>query len=222
MAMTPREEAAYALDFGVSRSDLSPEAQAEYDRLAGERQEDRRERERLVAATAWFPDLGVGVRDGNVYQHTAEMKLLGPLAGAHAEAVAGNAGRRRSAGERAVTVALVGPVGAVSRAYRGVAVVVFADGSSSERMLTDLASVARAQAQATQFNTLLLPCSPRLAQLPGKALPPLRTVRGLPPSWSAWPRCTLQASWTMRSSGQRRRALSAAESLGQVSAVYSS
>jgi Short C-terminal domain len=82
------------------------------------------------------------------------MKLLGPLVGAHAEALAGNAGKRRSAGERAAAVALVGPVGAVSRAYKGVAVVAFADGSTSEKMLTDLASVARAQAAAAQFNSL--------------------------------------------------------------------
>jgi hypothetical protein len=154
MAIAPEQEAAYALNFGVSRSDLRPEVQVAYDRLAEERQQARQERERLVAATAWFPDLGVGVRDGNVYEHTAAMKLLGPLAGAHAEPLAGNAGRRRSAGERAAAVALVGPAGAVSRAYKGVAAVAFADGSTSEKMLTDLASVARAQAAAAQFNSL--------------------------------------------------------------------
>lgn len=79
--MTPEQEAAYALNFGVSRSDLRPGAQAAYDRLVAERQQARQERERLIAATAWLPDLGVGVRDGNVYEHTAEMRLLGPLAG---------------------------------------------------------------------------------------------------------------------------------------------
>jgi hypothetical protein len=154
MAMTPEQEAACALYFEVSRSDLRPEVQAAYDRLAEERQQARQERERLVAATTWFPDLGIGVRDGNVYEHTAAMKLLGPLAGAHAEALAGNAGKRRSAGERAAAVAVVGPVEAVSRAYKGVAVVAFADGSTSEKMLTDLASVARAQAAAAQLNSL--------------------------------------------------------------------
>jgi protein-S-isoprenylcysteine O-methyltransferase Ste14 len=35
--MTPEREAAYALDFGVARSDLSPEAQLAYDRLAEQR-----------------------------------------------------------------------------------------------------------------------------------------------------------------------------------------
>lgn len=48
----------------------------------------------------------------------------------------------------------MGPVGAVSRTYKGVAVVAFADGSTSEKMLTDLTAVARAQAAAAQFNSI--------------------------------------------------------------------
>lgn len=35
--MTPVQEASYALAYGVARSDLKPEVQAEYDRLAAER-----------------------------------------------------------------------------------------------------------------------------------------------------------------------------------------
>jgi hypothetical protein len=35
--MTPEQEAAYALDFNVSRDDLKPTVQVEYDRLAKER-----------------------------------------------------------------------------------------------------------------------------------------------------------------------------------------
>lgn len=35
--MTPEQEAAYALDFGVARSDLPPEAQLAYDRLVEQR-----------------------------------------------------------------------------------------------------------------------------------------------------------------------------------------
>src|SRR5215472_9898866 len=35
--MTPEREAAYALDFGVARSDLSPDAQQAYDRLVEQR-----------------------------------------------------------------------------------------------------------------------------------------------------------------------------------------
>jgi len=36
--MTPDQEAAYALDYGVSRSDLSMAAQMAYDRLLSERE----------------------------------------------------------------------------------------------------------------------------------------------------------------------------------------
>jgi protein-S-isoprenylcysteine O-methyltransferase Ste14 len=35
--MTPEEEASYALDFGIARSDLSPDAQLAYDRLVAQR-----------------------------------------------------------------------------------------------------------------------------------------------------------------------------------------
>lgn len=35
--MTPEQEAAYALDFGVARSDLPEEVQLAYDRLAEQR-----------------------------------------------------------------------------------------------------------------------------------------------------------------------------------------
>lgn len=36
--LTPEQEAAYSLDYGVSRADLKPEVQAAYDRLLAERQ----------------------------------------------------------------------------------------------------------------------------------------------------------------------------------------
>lgn len=39
--MTPEQEAAYALDFGVARSDLSQDAQLAYDRLAAQRARTR-------------------------------------------------------------------------------------------------------------------------------------------------------------------------------------
>ena len=191
MALTPTEEARYALSFGVSRSDLSPEAQAEYDRLAPDysraqhtrREEDRRTQDelvRLLAGTVWFPDLGVAVREGNVYRHGvgrngsfspplayrerrgAGMQLLGALAGARAEVVAGKAGSRRSGGQRAGDAAaltlLLGPVGllaAASRAGAGVAVVMFADGSSGPQiLLRDKPPLTKAQLAAVQFNAL--------------------------------------------------------------------
>lgn len=131
MAMTPLEEARYALDFGVARSDLGMAAQLEYDRLVGEgygrpmderpltreelkqaKQErleefrrKRQESQDRTAATTCLPNLGVAVYEGNVYQHGTnrsgmasdlqasserklgtDLKLLGRLAGAYAEA----------------------------------------------------------------------------------------------------------------------------------------
>jgi hypothetical protein len=144
---TPAEEARYALGFGVSRSDLSPAAQIEYDRLLPAEQarreeaaRRRQERERRAAATIWLPNLGVAVYDGNVYQHGTnksgpasdrlawgerrermQTRLLGPLAGSRAEVVSGRAGHRRSGGERAADAVLVahaiGPVGLLAGAF---------------------------------------------------------------------------------------------------------
>jgi hypothetical protein len=134
MAMTPAEEARYALNFGVARSDLKPEVQAEYDRLAPahmQAQQERYEASRRAQAemtrrlieTQWFPDLGLAVCHGDVYRHGtdrngrfsppqayrerkgAEMHRLGPVAGAHAEVVTGKAGSRRSGGEKALDAA---------------------------------------------------------------------------------------------------------------------
>jgi hypothetical protein len=66
MALTPLEEAKYALANNVKRSDLSHAAQAEYDRLLPAHQarleESARraqEREKRAAATIWMPNLGV-------------------------------------------------------------------------------------------------------------------------------------------------------------------
>jgi hypothetical protein len=66
MAMMPLEEAEYALTYNGKRSDLSPAAQAEYDRLLaahqGRLEESARraqEREERAAATIWMPNLGV-------------------------------------------------------------------------------------------------------------------------------------------------------------------
>jgi hypothetical protein len=197
VCVKPLEEAKYALDWGLPRSDLKPEAQVEYDRLAPEYrriQQERREMEcqkaeengRLLAATTWFPGLGVAVRDGNVYVHAvdrsgvlsprlaylehrgAEMRLLGPLAGAHAEVVAGKIGKRRSGGARTADAAaatiLLGPVGllaAASRAGTGVAVVTFADGTCSPGLLLrDGPSLTIAQTTAVRFNALAASVEP--------------------------------------------------------------
>jgi hypothetical protein len=58
MKMTPEQEAAHALDFGVSRDGLKPNVQAAYDRQL----EVRRSQGRNVPPDAVFPVLGVQVR----------------------------------------------------------------------------------------------------------------------------------------------------------------
>jgi hypothetical protein len=147
MALTPLEEAKYALANNVKRSDLSHAAQAEYDRLLPAHQarleESARraqEREKRAAATIWMPNLGVAIHDGNVYQHGTsqggpasdrrawgerrermETKLLGPLTGAQAGIVSGKVGNRRSGGARVadatLAAAALGPVGLLAGAY---------------------------------------------------------------------------------------------------------
>jgi Short C-terminal domain len=146
MALTPLEEAKYALAYG-KRSDLSSAARAEYDRLLAARQarleESARraqEREKRAAATIWMPNLGVAIYDGNVYQHGTsqgglasdrralgerrermETKLLGPLSGAQASIVTGQVGNRRSGGARVADATLavhaLGPAGLLAGAY---------------------------------------------------------------------------------------------------------
>jgi hypothetical protein len=207
---TPAGEARYALDYGVSREGLSLEAQIEYDRLVAEghgtppqrrptreerkqaRQEHREEAARkrlewanLAATTTWLPNLGVAIRDGNVYQHSVNqsgmhsdihamseragrtaMKLLGPLAGAHAEVGGGPAGRRRSGGQRVADTAfntlMLGPAGLLSAASRKgfevFAVVSFADGNVWEKTFdkksTNASLLIKAQSEAVRFNAM--------------------------------------------------------------------
>ena len=211
MPMGPTEEAAYALDSGVNRSDLSMAAQLEYDRMVAadeayrtsagrpltkeERKQARREsheelRRKLKVAEeiTWLPNLGVAVRDGNVYQHgadrgesgfdalasrerrdPAQLRLLGSLAGAHAEVLAGKTQRRRrSGGERAGDVValapLIGPfalLAATSRAGTGLAVVTFADGTVREKEFKDKPSLLKAQGEAVRFNALSAEAGPK-------------------------------------------------------------
>lgn len=229
MAMTPLEEATYALNFGVSRSDLSMPAQLEYDRLVAEgygsppvtltkneykqaklerREQARRELEealKIAEATAWFPDLGVAVRDGNVYQHGADrsdgydalalrermgravMKLLAPLAGAHADVLAGKTQKRRRtgaarAGDVVALAPVVGPfalLAGFSRAGTGVAVVTFADGNVREKEFTDKPSLLKAQAEAVRFNALVASSPPGDGPVSGSAASPAPSDTGI-------------------------------------------
>jgi len=229
MAMTPLEEARYALNFGVNRSDLSMPAQLEYDRLVTEgygtppvtltrdeykqaqrerREQARRELEaalKVAEATAWFPNLGIAVRDGNVYRHgadrsdgfdaqasrertgRAEMKLLAPLAGAHADVLAGKTQKRRRTGsERAGDVVALAPVvgpfallAGFSRAGTGVAVVTFADGNVREKEFTDKSSLLTAQAEAVKFNALAASSRPADGPVSGSAESPAQGDTGI-------------------------------------------
>ncbi len=230
MALTPTEEAKYALDYGIRRSDLSPGAQIEYDRLVAEgyrtsprqerpqtkeerklakqarREESARKRQEwaeLAAATTWLPNLGVAIRDGNVYQHgvdqngmhsdframaeragRTEMKLLGPLAGAHAEIAGGEAGRRRSGGQRAADtvfntlmlgpLAPLGLLSALSRkGFEVFAVVSFANGTVVDKKFdkksTDASLLRRTQGEAVRFNALAASSQPADGAVSGSA-----------------------------------------------------
>jgi len=78
---------------------------------------------RRLIETQWFPDLGLAVCLRDDYRHGtdrngrflppqayrecrgAEMHLLGPLAGAHAEVITGKTGSRRGGGEKAINAA---------------------------------------------------------------------------------------------------------------------
>lgn len=142
---------------------------------------------KVAEEITWLPNLGVAVRDGNVYQHgadrgesgfdaqasrerrdPAQLRLLGSLAGAHAEVVAGKTQkRRRSGGERVGDVAalapLIGPfalLAAGSRAGTGLAVVTFADGTVREKEFKDKPSLLKAQGEAVRFNALAADAGP--------------------------------------------------------------
>jgi protein-S-isoprenylcysteine O-methyltransferase Ste14 len=73
--MTPEQEAAYALDFGVARSDLPEDAQLAYDRLAQQRARARAQAPAPVVSTDDQP-LSVGKRPAAVI--TALAILIGP------------------------------------------------------------------------------------------------------------------------------------------------
>jgi hypothetical protein len=139
------------------------------DQAAARLKELRRERSARITATTALRWLGVAVRDGRVYRRDfaiatgrEEGRLLGQLAGAHAEVTGGRAGHRRSGGARtadaAAATAVLGPVGLLAGASRkgvqGTAFIVFADGSLHEKRITDDASLVRAQADAVRFNAL--------------------------------------------------------------------
>jgi hypothetical protein len=147
MKMTPEQEAAYALDFGVSRDDLKPDAQLEYDRQL----EIRRSQGPPTGPDATFPALGVQVRGEAVetYAAPAGAAALGPLAGAEARLTDGS--QAWSPG-RAIFL----PVGLTGLATKtkAAAFVIFTDGKYHETALNGNATVRAAQAEAIKFNLM--------------------------------------------------------------------
>jgi hypothetical protein len=99
--------------------------------------------------TARFPYLSVEVRDGQVYRVGVLTKLLGPLAGAHAEITAPS--RRRNVGTAAVTLM---PLIALSKRDTAAAFVVIADGTVHQQKLDGNGPVRKAQAEVVKFNAL--------------------------------------------------------------------
>jgi Short C-terminal domain len=150
MKMTPEQEAAYALNFGLSRDDLKPDVQAEYDRQL----QVRRSKDRVAGPDAVFPALGVQVRGAVVegYGTPPGGAALGSLAGAEARLTDGS--QAWSPGR-----ALFMPVGLAGLATKtkAVAFVIFADGKYHETQLNGNAAVREAQAQAVKFNLLAAP-----------------------------------------------------------------
>jgi hypothetical protein len=152
---TAREQRQHDKEQAAARqTELADERKQAAERERGRKQALRKERSARITATTALRWLGVAVRDGQVYKRDFAMatgreegRLLGELAGAHAEVTGGRAGRRRSGGARTAdaATAVLGPVGLLAGASRkgvqGTAFIVFADGTLHEKRITDDASL---------------------------------------------------------------------------------
>jgi Short C-terminal domain len=144
--MTPAQEAAYAIDWNLSRDGLKPEVQVEYDRQVAERRS--RPRPRRSDPDAVFPALCVQVR-GDAVESYATDAVLGPLAGAEARLTDGS--QAWSPGRAAfMPLALAG----LATKTKATAFVIFADGTYAESALDGNAAVRAAQAEAVRFNLM--------------------------------------------------------------------
>jgi hypothetical protein len=147
MALTPEQEAAYALDYDLARDGLKPDVQLEYDR----QREARRHQRRPAGPDASSPALGIQVRGESVESFAAPVgaTALGPLAGAEARLTDGS--QAWSPGR-----AMFLPVGLAGLATKtkATAFVIFADGAYHETALNDNAAVRAAQAEAVKFNLM--------------------------------------------------------------------
>lgn len=184
MALTPTEEASYALGYGVSRSDLSPGAQIEYDRLVAEghgvhryerqraAEEERRKagqaakeaarREATIDAMSFkwdYPVLKVFVRNGKVVRPTlndgkVESRILGDFKGAKA----GVTGTRRRAGVTVAAVVAFGPVGLAALASgQAVVYIAFPDGTLHETAVKGNKDLRQAELEVVRFNAAAEP-----------------------------------------------------------------
>jgi hypothetical protein len=96
-----------------------------------------------------FLNLGVEVRDGQVYRVGFTVKRLGPLVGAHAEIT--DPQRRHRVGAAAVTLM---PLVAPSKKDKATAFVLLGDGTVAGRKLDGNGPVKRAQSEVVRFNAL--------------------------------------------------------------------
>jgi Short C-terminal domain len=147
MKMTPEREAAYSLDFGVSRDDLKPDVQVEYDRQL----EARRSQVHPTEPDVIFPALGVQVRGEAVESYAAPFcaAALGALAGAQARLTDGS--QAWSPG-RAMFLPLA--LAGLATKTKAAAFVIFADGTYHETALNGNTAVRAAQAEAVKFNLM--------------------------------------------------------------------
>ena len=157
MKMTPEQEAAYALNYGVSRDVLKPNVQAAYDRQL----EVRRSQGRNVPPDAVFPALGVQVRGAVVEHYGAPMgaAALGSLAGAQARMTDGS-----QAWSPGRALFMPGGLAGLATKTKAAAFVIFADGKYHETELNGNAVVRDAQAQAVKFNLLAATSAPPVQQ----------------------------------------------------------
>ena len=185
--MTPEQEAAYALDYGVSRSDLSPAAQTEYDRLVHDQQiakgseapryqsaaeEEQWKVSQAAKATArreatidamdfkWdYPALKVFVRDGKVVRPTLNDGKVGQkILGDVKGAKAGITTKRRRADMTVAAVVAFGPLGLAALASgQAVAYIAFSDGTLHETAVKGNKDLRQAELDVARFNAAAEP-----------------------------------------------------------------
>lgn len=157
MKMTPEQEASYALNYGISRKGLKPEAQVEYDRLL----ELRRSQARPARPDAVFPALRVQVRGEAVEEYAAPLgaAALGSLAGAEARLTDGS-----QAWSPGRAFFLPSGLAGLATKTKATAFVIFADGRYHEAALDGNAVVRAAQVEAVKFNLIAAAPGPAARQ----------------------------------------------------------